>query len=101
MNSRFKVRGLTGLRIVDASIFPRILGYFIATNVYMVAEKAADILTEDHPRTAEQEQAAAAIGQGPPVIASQVSERTRQIFPREFEAKEAALVRDRRKAAGR
>ena len=101
VNSRFKVRGLQGLRIVDASIFPRIPGYFIATNVYMIAEKAADVLTEDHARTDDQMKAAEAIGHSPPVIGSRASERQRQIFPQEFETAEAALVRKRRKAAGR
>ena len=36
-----------GLRIVDASIFPRIPGFFIATPIYMISEKAADVITED------------------------------------------------------
>ena len=31
-----------GLRVVDASVFPRIPGYFIVTPTYMVSEKAAD-----------------------------------------------------------
>jgi len=36
-----------GLRIVDASIFPRIPGYFIASAIYMASEKAADMILED------------------------------------------------------
>ncbi|MDF2619997.1 MAG: oxidoreductase [Xanthobacteraceae bacterium] len=44
VDSRFKVHGVEGLRVVDASIFPRIPGYFLATAVYMIAEKAADTL---------------------------------------------------------
>ena len=43
-DSRFKVHGVDGLRIVDASVFPRIPGYFLACAVYMIAEKAADVL---------------------------------------------------------
>lgn len=44
VDSRFRVHGIDRLRIVDASIFPRIPGYFIVTSVYMIAEKAADVL---------------------------------------------------------
>jgi choline dehydrogenase len=47
VDSRFKVHGVGNLRIVDASIFPRIPGYFIVTSVYMVAEKAADVILHD------------------------------------------------------
>ena len=39
-----KVHGTTGLRVVDASVFPRIPGLFIASAVYMVGEKAADMI---------------------------------------------------------
>jgi choline dehydrogenase len=44
VDSEFRVHGIRNLRIVDASIFPRIPGYFIVTAVYMIAEKAADVL---------------------------------------------------------
>jgi choline dehydrogenase len=44
VDSQFRVHGIQNLRIVDASIFPRIPGYFIVTSVYMIAEKAADEL---------------------------------------------------------
>ena len=47
LDSRFRVRGVQGLRVVDASIFPRIPGYFIVTNIYMASEKAADTIIED------------------------------------------------------
>jgi choline dehydrogenase len=42
LDSKFRVRGVDGLRVVDASAFPRIPGYFIAVPTYMLAEKAAD-----------------------------------------------------------
>jgi choline dehydrogenase len=47
LDSRFRVRHTTGLRVVDASVFPKIPGYFIVSAVYMISEKAADIILED------------------------------------------------------
>jgi choline dehydrogenase-like flavoprotein len=47
LDSRFSVRKVSGLRVVDASIFPKIPGYFVVTNIYMASEKAADVLLED------------------------------------------------------
>jgi choline dehydrogenase len=47
LDSRFRVQGTTGLRVVDASVFPRIPGYFIVSAVYMIAEKASDVILED------------------------------------------------------
>ncbi|CAI4220093.1 unnamed protein product [Parascedosporium putredinis] len=44
LDSKFRVRGVDGLRVVDASVFPRIPGFFIAVPVYMVSEKAADTI---------------------------------------------------------
>ncbi|MFO0979822.1 MAG: GMC family oxidoreductase [Planctomycetaceae bacterium] len=44
LDGDFRVRGVAGLRVVDASVFPKIPGYFIVTNIYMVAEKAADVI---------------------------------------------------------
>ena len=46
VDSSFKVYGIDRLRIVDASVFPRIPGFFIVTSVYMIAEKAADVILE-------------------------------------------------------
>ena len=42
--SNFCVHGFSNLRVVDASIFPRIPGYFIVTSIYMIAEKAVDVI---------------------------------------------------------
>lgn len=47
VDSRFSVHGIQGLRIADASVFPRIPGYFLVSAVYMIAEKAADVILED------------------------------------------------------
>lgn len=52
LDSRFRVRGVSGLRVVDASIFPKIPGYFIVTNIYMASEKAADVILEDSANNA-------------------------------------------------
>jgi choline dehydrogenase len=47
LTSDLRVHGTRGLRVVDASIFPRIPGFFPVSALYMVAEKAADdILAE-------------------------------------------------------
>ena len=39
-----RVYGIRGLRVVDASVLPKIPGFFIVTSVYMIAEKAADVM---------------------------------------------------------
>ncbi|KAJ6255802.1 hypothetical protein Dda_9412 [Drechslerella dactyloides] len=44
LDSKFRVRGVSGLRVVDASVFPKIPGLFIAVPIYMIAEKAADVI---------------------------------------------------------
>ena len=50
VDSRFRVHGIANLRIVDASIFPRIPGTFIVTSVYMIAEKAAEVILAEAAR---------------------------------------------------
>jgi len=47
VDSRFRVHGVTGLRVVDASVFPHIPGYFICAAIFMIAEKAADTIIAD------------------------------------------------------
>lgn len=47
LDKEFRVRGTQGLRVVDASVFPRIPGMFIVSAVYMIAEKAADVILAD------------------------------------------------------
>jgi choline dehydrogenase len=47
VDSQFRVIGTRGLRIVDASVFPRIPGFFIAAPIFMIAEKASDVIIAD------------------------------------------------------
>ena len=44
LGSDFRVHKTQGLRAVDASVFPRIPGFFIACATYMIAEKAAEVI---------------------------------------------------------
>lgn len=75
LDSRFRVRKVAGLRVVDASIFPNIPGYFIVTNIYMASEKAADVLHED-------------ANSGPEASPE---------YPRELREREAAAIQTRRR----
>ncbi|QND60809.1 GMC family oxidoreductase [Mesorhizobium huakuii] len=71
LDSRFQVHGVAGLRVVDASVFKKIPGYFIVTPVFMIAEKAADTILADYPA-----------------------------YPSEIEQLEAAAIYTRREIAG-
>jgi choline dehydrogenase len=44
LDTDFRVRGVSGLRVVDASVFPKIPGYYIAAPIYMISEKASDVI---------------------------------------------------------
>lgn len=44
VDHEFLVRGTKNLRIVDASIFPKIPGLFIVVPIYMISEKASDVI---------------------------------------------------------
>ncbi|MBV8107221.1 MAG: GMC family oxidoreductase [Hyphomicrobiales bacterium] len=46
LTSDFRVHGVYDLRVVDASVFPRIPGFFIVCAIYMVAEKAAEVILD-------------------------------------------------------
>ncbi|KAK3629309.1 hypothetical protein LTR56_013032 [Elasticomyces elasticus] len=48
VDERLRVHGVDGLRVIDASIFPVIPDNHIQGPVYMVAEKAADMIKEDY-----------------------------------------------------
>lgn len=47
LDGNFRVRGAKNLRVVDASVFPRIPGFFIVSCVYMISEKASDVILAD------------------------------------------------------
>ena len=47
LDSDFRVYGTQGLRVADASVFPRTPGPLMVGAVYMVAEKAAGVILRD------------------------------------------------------
>lgn len=50
LDSRFRVRGVDNLRVVDASIFPNTPGTFPLISLFMMSEKASDVILEDAAR---------------------------------------------------
>lgn len=48
VDSKFKVRDTEGLRVVDASVFPKIPGLFILVPTLVISEKAAQAIIEEH-----------------------------------------------------
>lgn len=47
VDSRLKVKGTRGLRVIDASVFPNHVSGNIVSSVYAVAEKGADLIKAD------------------------------------------------------
>jgi choline dehydrogenase len=48
LDKDFLVRETENLRVVDASVFPRIPGLFILSSVYMISEKASDVIINNY-----------------------------------------------------
>jgi len=47
LDSKFRVRGVDGLRVVDASIFPRNPGAFPVVSTTMVGQKGSEVILDD------------------------------------------------------
>jgi choline dehydrogenase-like flavoprotein len=50
VDERLRVKGVKGLRVVDASVFPAHVSGNIMSTAYGVAEKGADLIKEDASR---------------------------------------------------
>jgi choline dehydrogenase len=51
VDSEFRVKGISkGLRVVDASVFPRTPGAWPTVPTYMLGKKAADMLAKEYPQ---------------------------------------------------
>ncbi|KAL4792212.1 hypothetical protein BDV19DRAFT_381016 [Aspergillus venezuelensis] len=48
LDSKLRVKGTTGLRVADASVFPNNISGNLVGSVYAVAERAADLIKEEY-----------------------------------------------------
>jgi len=54
VDARLRVHGVAGLRVVDASVMPTVVGGNTNAPVIMMAEKAVDMMRADRAARAEQ-----------------------------------------------
>ncbi|UVC19430.1 GMC oxidoreductase [Mesorhizobium onobrychidis] len=86
LHSSFKVHGIDRLRVVDASVFPKIPGYFIVTPVFMIGEKAADTILADsatYPARIEELEAKAVYERRGRPIGGQNATSAEKLLPRD------------------
>jgi choline dehydrogenase len=48
VDSRFRVLGTKNLRVIDASVFPDIPGFFIVAPTFMISEKASELIIDEY-----------------------------------------------------
>lgn len=51
VDSEFQVKGVKNLRIVDASVFPKIPGLFLVLPILMISEKASQLIIEKYKKS--------------------------------------------------
>jgi choline dehydrogenase-like flavoprotein len=49
VDTDLKVKGVQGLRVVDASVFPVVISAHLQVATYALAEQAAEIIASDKP----------------------------------------------------